>query len=617
MTSGAEREQAEQNNTWLHATTQPEIGGCHTAAESNNASDSTSDIDDARIERSHLLTDSFQRSRFSNAGNRAYFVAAGPRLAHDQLSTADLTTLLKQEFEILQDADLLPSTYAAQKRRRSSVFSFLEPAIETTPLMQNASTEADIAGDMAIISRAWEEAADAGKLHTTMQRESLTIFKSAVPLVLTFLGQYSLLFASTFSAGHLGVAELGAASLGAMSANISGYAVFQGLSTSLDTLCPQAFGSGRTTLVGLQTQRMVYFLWGVNIPIAILWFSSEAILRVLVPEASVAIGAALYLKVLLIGTPGFAAFEAGKRFCQAQGLFSGPLWVLVICAPINIFLSWYLVWRTSLGFIGAPLSVAITHTLLPLMLFFYIRFISASGMSCWGGFSRLAFTNWTPLIRLAIPGLLMIEAEVLAFEILTFAAARFGSKFLAGQAIVAMIGMLAFQIPFPLSIAGSTRLATLIGAGLIDAAKLSLKVTLCMSVGVGLLNVVLLWSLRGLLPTLFTDDAEVIDIVSGVLPLLAAFQFFDATAACCNGMLRGLGRQEFGGYLQVFAYYVLALPVSFALAFGASWKLVGLWTGVSVAMALVVVVELIYLRYVNWDRAVADAMVRTEADRES
>lgn len=59
--------------------------------------------------------------------------------------------------------------------------------------------------------------------------------------------------------GHIGVAELGAASLGSMSANISGYAIFQGLSTSLDTLCAQAYGSGRKKLVGLQMQRMIYF----------------------------------------------------------------------------------------------------------------------------------------------------------------------------------------------------------------------------------------------------------------------------------------------------------------------------------------------------------------------
>ena len=73
-----------------------------------------------------------------------------------------------------------------------------------------------------------------------------------------------------------------------MSANITGYAIYQGLATSLDTLCAQAYGSGHKTLVGLQMQRMVYFLWAVTIPIAIIWLSADRILMRIVPEKEVA-----------------------------------------------------------------------------------------------------------------------------------------------------------------------------------------------------------------------------------------------------------------------------------------------------------------------------------------
>lgn len=596
----------------------------------------SSEIPGSHAELSHLLVNSYRRPSFSVAGSRAAFVPSRPVLEHNQLPKADLERAWKQEYHLLNDNDLLPGTYAEQQNRRPSILSIFEstpqpPPIavsqyneersgqpnENTQLIQSADPAYGTVKDVDAISEAWERAVATGKIHTTWQREAITISSSALPLVITFFGQYSLLFAATFSAGHLGVAELGAASLGSMSANISGYAIFQGLSTSLDTLCAQAYGSGRKKLVGLQMQRLIYFMWAVTVPIALLWLFSEPILQALVPDSTVAHLAALYLKVLLIGAPGFAAFEAGKRFCQAQGLFAGPLYVLILCAPFNIFMSWFLVWRTRLGFIGAPLSVAITHDMLPLLLFVYVRYFSNEGMECWGGFSRQAFTNWGPAIRLAIPGLLMIEAETLAFEILTFAASHFGTKALAGQAVVAMIGMVAFQIPFPVSIAGSTRLATLIGATLIDAAKISLKVTIVLSLGVGCVNVLVLWSLRNLLPGLFTNDREVEAIVSGVLPLLASFQFFDALAACCNGMLRGLGRQEFGGYLQVFAYYVLALPVSFGLAFGAGWDLIGLWTGVSIGMAMVCVVELIYLNKVDWNKAVEEAIARNEADEDT
>src|ERR1700761_5549553 len=91
----------------------------------------------------------------------------------------------------------------------------------------------------------------------------------STPLMATFLLQYSLTVASIFTVGHIGTAELGAVSLASMPANITGYAIYQGLATSLDTLCSQAYGSGKKQLVGLQLQRMVWFLWCLTIPIGI------------------------------------------------------------------------------------------------------------------------------------------------------------------------------------------------------------------------------------------------------------------------------------------------------------------------------------------------------------
>ena len=71
-----------------------------------------------------------------------------------------------------------------------------------------------------------------------------------------------------------------------------------------------------------------------------------------------------------------------------------------------------------------------------------------------------------------------------------------------------------------------------------------------------------------------------------LLPLCAAFQLFDSLAANCNGILRGLGRQEIGGYANLAIYYIVALPISFGLGFGLDWQLKGFWTGVTIGLLL-------------------------------
>lgn len=355
-----------------------------------------------------------------------------------------------------------------------------------------------------------------------------------------------------------------------------------------------------------------YFLWTITIPIGIIWLSAEAILTHIVPEREVAVLAGLYLKIVLIGAPGYACFESAKRYLQAQGLFSASLYVLLICAPLNAFLNWLFVWQFQWGFIGAPIAVAITDLLLPTFLILYVRFIA--GRACWPGLTTRAWKNWGPMIKLALPGLVMVEAECLAFEILTLTSSYFGTTYLAAQSILSTVISTTFQIPFPIGIAASTRIANLIGATLADAARKTAQVAFWASAVVGIFNVIWLSSLRGYVPRLFTSDPEVIDLVASVLPLCAAFQLFDALAACFNGILRGLGRQEIGGYVQLFCYYVIALPLSMSLAFGLGWGLYGLWTGVALGLGLVAGTEGIFLYRSSWERSVEDAKRRNEED---
>lgn len=116
-----------------------------------------------------------------------------------------------------------------------------------------------------------------------------------------------------------------------------------------------------------------------------------------------------------------------------------------------------------------------------------------------------------------------------------------------------------YNFPFPLSIAGSTRVANFIGATLPDAAKVTARVIIVGGTIVGLLNMVLLSSARFYIPRLFTQDEEVIKLAAATLPVNAAFQLFDALAAQCNGILRGLGKQAIGGVISLLAFYGVSL----------------------------------------------------------
>jgi MATE family multidrug resistance protein len=259
-----------------------------------------------------------------------------------------------------------------------------------------------------------------------------------------------------------------------MSAIITCLAPFQGLATALDTLCSQCYGSGHKELVGVYCQRMMLILLILSAPIAVLWAFSEPIFLSLLPDVETAILCSRYLKIIIFAIPGYGAFEAGKRFLQAQGLFRATTYILLVGAPLHASFLWLFVWKLELGFIGAPISVALTRTILPLLLVAYVRIFG--GSECWGGFTKRMFLNIGPMLRLAIPGMIMVEAEMLCFEIMTIVSSRFGVDYLAAQSIFATLATLSSQVPLSLAVAASTRVAILIGAGRVADAKRAAKV---------------------------------------------------------------------------------------------------------------------------------------------
>jgi MATE family multidrug resistance protein len=351
----------------------------------------------------------------------------------------------------------------------------------------------------------------------------------------------------------------------------------------------------------------------VTIPIGVVWICSGWILAGLVPETELAYLAGDYLRILLAGTPGYFLFEAGKRFTQAQGLFSASLIVLLICTPINIALNYVFVFVMDGGLKGAALAVVVSNTLLPICLLLYVCVVKPSSLECWGGFTRQAFRNWGSMIKLAIPGIIMVEAEWLAFDILTFSSSYISTADLAAQSVVMTICVVMFHIPFSVSIAVSTRLGNLIGSGALSAARTAAKTYAIIFVLMGLVDGTIMATTRNILPQAFSDDKEVIHLAAQAMPILAAFQFFDATTALVNGILRALGRQAIGGYANLFVYYIIAVPLALFLCFGpAKLDLAGLWTGCVVGSALITVSEGLYIVLFDWSKAVEDARLRGE-----
>lgn len=459
---------------------------------------------------------------------------------------------------------------------------------------------------------------------TSVAVELKALMMSSIPLVTTFLLQNSLSTVSVLSVGHLGATELAAVSMGSMTANITGYATIQGIATALDTLCPQAFGAKRYHLIGAYFQKCAALISAVMVPVLIVWvFFGYQLICLLVPDKETAKLSAKYLQIIAPGIPGYVLFECGKRFLQAQGVYHISTYVLMVAAPSNAAMTVVLV--RAMGYIGAPIAVAINYWIMAFGLWFLTVFYvradqTSSGMhplTCWDGWSfRLAFSAWGSLIHLAIPGLIMLEAEFLAFEILTLMASYLGTVALAAQSIGSTMASLTYQIPFAIGIAASTRIANYLGAGLSRSAERATNVALAFGAAVSMVNFSVLYFFAEAIGRLFTGDEEVISLVELIMWLIACMQVTDAINANSAGCLRGQGQTKIGGIVNLVLYYVIGLPLALYLSFYSPWKgsLYGLWVGCVVALALIGAIQSYYALTADFDLLCRQASDRNRSD---
>lgn len=450
-------------------------------------------------------------------------------------------------------------------------------------------------------------------VETNKLKEAVVLVKYSIPLVIAFLLQYSLTIASVLSAGRLGSTQLAALSLSSMTANVTGYAVIEGISTCLDTLCAQAYGKKDYNSVGVHFWKCNYFLLLVIIPISILWTTFiEPILKFLVPNQPELVGlAVLYLRILAVGLPGFVLFENAKHFLQAQGIFHASTYVLLICAPINGLASYLLVWDSNIGigFVGAPIAVTFTNWLMCFLIYAYIFFVN--GHQCWPKesiFDGLFFKSWSRMINLAVPGVVMVEAEWFAFEIITFTASTFGTEVLAAQSIINSTCILLFQVPFSISIAASTRIAWYIGAASKNAAIITGNATILLALSISSFNAILIFTLRRFIASIFTNDELVIELASKVFIIVGFFQISDFISCSANGILRGQGRQKIGGYVNMVVYYLIGLPCAAVFAFYFKLELIGLWLGMCIALFIGSLLVFYFVITSDWDQVINECL---------
>ncbi|KAJ2049807.1 ethionine resistance protein [Coemansia sp. S16] len=502
----------------------------------------------------------------------------------------------------------------------------IEPALhsasETTPLLL-APSLAEAGGTLstsesaATLSNKYLEH-DSVSAGVVSRQETALMLLSSVPLALSSLLQSSFHFINILSLGHLGTNELAAATLANMTIFMLVNAPAVGLASALTTFCATAFtASPDKTLVGFHLQCgliavTVHFLMVLPILLNI-----ESILLALNQDVVIASLCSKFVHAQLVGSLAWIYFECVKRFLQAQGHMKASTYVLLAVLPIHLANTYLLVWSPmfGVGFLGAALANVITFFAMLAGIIVYVWRTEAS--QTWGGWTRQSIAAMPQYYRLAIPATIMVFSDWAAWELMAIAASYLGNVTLAGQSIVINACTLTYPIAGSLSVAVSNRVGNLLGQARARRAHISASVGLTLGGLSGFVNLIFYVGASRWWGKLYSSDPEVIAMVAVIMPVCALFQFVDAISGVSAGVLRSLGRQTIGAWINIPSYYVVGLPLGLYLTYGApSTGVIGLWIGLCVAAVLAAFGQMAICLAANYAKEVDRCMAQVNKSRD-
>eukprot|EP00668_Euglena_longa_P001264 GGOE01001495.1.p1 GENE.GGOE01001495.1~~GGOE01001495.1.p1 ORF type:complete len:485 (+),score=51.51 GGOE01001495.1:43-1497(+) len=443
----------------------------------------------------------------------------------------------------------------------------------------------------------------------------------AFPVVLSYLIEFGLPTISLMAAGRLGVQELDGLALGTMTANITGASLVAGLATAMDTLASQAYGARNLERVGVLAQRAICVCLLSCVPIAFLWWNIEPLLLTLGQEPENCRLAALYLRVLCLYLIPFTFFEVIKKYISVQGIVTPITCIMLVACVFHGFATYMLIWPCGLGFIGSPLALVLSFSLMAVLGVLYVAYWHrlspyAAGPDprcCWGGLSMAAFDDWSLFLKLGLGGSAQLCFEWWAFEVLVALSGVMGSTSLAATTIALQMSTVAYNFPLGVSIAASIRVGQHLGANSGKRARRSALVAVALSFVLASSAGLLVFLIRHFWVALFTSDKHVAGMAMKIMTLVAFNGVFDGIHAPCGGILRGAGLQMHGALINFVGLWVIGLPLGAGLAF-AGWGVYGLYVGFLFGLAGLALGQTIVVCSIDWNKQARRARSRAASE---
>jgi multidrug resistance protein, MATE family len=302
-----------------------------------------------------------------------------------------------------------------------------------------------------------------------------------------------------------------------------------------------------------------------------------------------------FYSLFLISLIPIVAFQTFKQYAEAIGHTRLASVITIAGNILNIILSLFLV--KSMGLSGIAWATLLSRCAMALVYIISFQFdnnLAQYKYSIKKDFTHFSSVTIIEMLKTSIPYGLQMLVEAAAFGMAGLLALKIGIIEGGGHQIALQIASVVYMISTGLGAASTVCIGQERGKGAVNALKRTASITIILMLVYNVLTALVLLLFKVQLSSMFTTDNEILILSSHLLLFAASFQFFDGLQVAFMGILRGLNDTFIPTILVGSAYWLVALPLGYLMAFKCNMGVDGIWYALVLGLFLVSVA--LYIR---------------------
>ena len=393
-----------------------------------------------------------------------------------------------------------------------------------------------------------------------------TLFRLTVPMIGGIIALMAVGIIDAYFVGQLGTAPL--AALGFVLPIAHGVnSIGLGLGMATSVLVSRYLGEDRFDLAARQITdgRVLITLIGIGLLLS-LHLGIQALLRLLGASGEVLDEALHFMALWIPVIPLLLLTLTGNTILRAIGCPGKSAFLLAFLATLNACLDPLLIFGIGplpgLGIGGAALATSIAW-IVTFLLSHYVLSVQEQLILKGKHSLQVLRANWAELLTIGIPAIFANLMTPLAAAILTAMVARFGTTAVAGFGVSTRIEALCLLVAFALSSTLPMFIGQNIGAGKPERARIALYGAIRFTIVFQLAIWLIIATLGRSIGSAFSNNPEVIDIISNYLWIVPASYGAHAVTILVMVSLNAIKRPKAALLTAIIRLLLLNIPLAY------------------------------------------------------